>query len=163
MNLHRRNFLSHAGAAGALALMPGGALAQGKPDRITVTSYGGIWERAIRDIFVADFTKRTGVAADVQLGNPNQWLSQVEASPDKPPLHALVATPELAIEAGRKGLVEKIDGSKLKNLKDVSPRFVDICNGKPVANPADGNVGARAVEVLDAMYRSAASRRPEAV
>lgn len=129
MLLRRRDFLSSAGAAGALALLPSGAYAQAKPDRITVTSYGGIWEKAIRECFVADFAKRTGVQADVQLGNPNQWMSQVEASPDNPPLHVLVATPELAIEAGRKGLVDKIDGKKLKNLADVSPRFVDICQG----------------------------------
>jgi predicted dehydrogenase len=41
--------------------------------------------------------------------------------------------------------------------------FVDICRGVPVENAADGVVGARAVEVLDAMYRSAASGRVEAV
>ncbi len=41
--------------------------------------------------------------------------------------------------------------------------FVDLCRGKPVENAADGVVGARAVEVLDAMYRSAASGKAEAV
>ena len=42
--------------------------------------------------------------------------------------------------------------------------FVDICRGLKVDNPASrGTVGQRAVEVLDAMYRSAASGRTEAV
>jgi predicted dehydrogenase len=41
--------------------------------------------------------------------------------------------------------------------------FVDLCLGRPAVNPASGVVGMRAVEVLDAMYRSAASGRPEAV
>jgi predicted dehydrogenase len=41
--------------------------------------------------------------------------------------------------------------------------LVDICLGRPVENPSPGVTGMRAVEVLDAMYRSAASGRMEAV
>jgi predicted dehydrogenase len=41
--------------------------------------------------------------------------------------------------------------------------FVDICRGLDVENPADGRVGQRAVEVLDAMYRSAEKGRPAKV
>ena len=41
--------------------------------------------------------------------------------------------------------------------------FVDLCLGRKTENGAPGLVGQRAVEVLDAMYRSAASRRIEAV
>ncbi|MDE0306309.1 MAG: Gfo/Idh/MocA family oxidoreductase [Albidovulum sp.] len=40
-------------------------------------------------------------------------------------------------------------------------RLVDICRGETVENPADGIIGRRAVEVLDAMYRSADSGRME--
>lgn len=42
-------------------------------------------------------------------------------------------------------------------------RFVDLCLGRPVENDAPGEVGLRAVEVLDAAYRSARSGRLEAV
>lgn len=41
--------------------------------------------------------------------------------------------------------------------------FVDLCIGCKTENGAPGSVGQRAVEVLDAMYRSAASGRIEAV
>lgn len=41
--------------------------------------------------------------------------------------------------------------------------LVDICLGRAVDNPASGLVGQRAVEVLDAMYRSAESGRSEPV
>ena len=41
--------------------------------------------------------------------------------------------------------------------------LVDICLGRSTDNPSPGFVGMRAVEVLDAMYRSAASRRLETV
>lgn len=42
-------------------------------------------------------------------------------------------------------------------------RLVDICRGVPYDNPASGLVGLRATEVLDAMYRSAASGKMEDV
>lgn len=42
-------------------------------------------------------------------------------------------------------------------------RLADICLGKPAVNDAPGLVGQRSVEVLDAMYRSFASGKPEAV
>ena len=42
-------------------------------------------------------------------------------------------------------------------------RFVDLCLDRPVENDAPGEVGMRAVEVLDAAYRSARSGRLEPV
>jgi predicted dehydrogenase len=42
-------------------------------------------------------------------------------------------------------------------------RFADICLGREVENDAPGEVGMRAVEVLDAAYRSARSGRVEEV
>jgi hypothetical protein len=41
--------------------------------------------------------------------------------------------------------------------------FVDACRGQPFYNGADGTVGLRVVQTLDAMYRSAKSGRPERV
>jgi predicted dehydrogenase len=42
-------------------------------------------------------------------------------------------------------------------------RLVDICLGRAVRNEAPGTIGMHAVEVLDAMYRSMASGKLEAV
>jgi hypothetical protein len=41
--------------------------------------------------------------------------------------------------------------------------LVDICLGRQVENQSPGAVGMRAVEVLDALYRSARSARLEEV
>lgn len=41
--------------------------------------------------------------------------------------------------------------------------FADLCAGKPIANPADAEVGARVTETLDAMYRSAKSGQVERI
>jgi putative spermidine/putrescine transport system substrate-binding protein len=128
-SINRRTLLGGL-AAGATALVPRSRVfAQAKPSRITVTSYGGIFEGAVRDTFVADFTKRTGVAADIQLGNPNQWMSQVEANPGKPPVDAVISSVDLVIEIGKKNLLEKPTVEKVPNLADIPQYFVDICQG----------------------------------
>ena len=129
-HVNRRSVLQ--GLVGAAAASPFSGLqayGQAKPDQITVTSYGGVWEGAVRDTFVADFTKRTGVKARIQLGNPNEWISQVEANPANPPIDVIVASVDLALEAGRKGMVEKISVDKVSNLADVPEFFTKVCDG----------------------------------
>jgi predicted dehydrogenase len=70
---------------------------------------------------------------------------------------------ELRRRDGRDEVIALAPGDGAYECETPLRVFVDICNGRAVDNPADGLVGARAVEVLDAMYRSAASGRPEAV
>jgi predicted dehydrogenase len=54
-------------------------------------------------------------------------------------------------------------GSGTYSCVEPVSRFVDLCRGVAADNPAPGIVGQRAVEVLDALYRSARSGRMEAV
>lgn len=126
--LSRRQMLAGAAATSALSftsLRP--AFAQSTP--IVVTSYGGVWQEAIRDYFVADFEARTGGSAEIQIGGPPQWMSQIEASIDNPPIDVLVNTIDLALVAGRTGLVEKIDPSRLTHIKNIPQRFIDAVDG----------------------------------
>lgn len=58
---------------------------------------------------------------------------------------------DLAADAGQYMAVEPIN------------RLAELCHGVNATNEADGIVGMRAIEVLDAMYRSMRSGRPEAV
>ncbi|CAE8582049.1 unnamed protein product [Polarella glacialis] len=51
------------------------------------------------------------------------------------------------------------DGYGPESLK----AFIDSCLGKPVFNGADAIVGLKAVQTIDAMYRSAKSGQPESV
>lgn len=127
--LHRRTILSGAAAAAAGAL-PGAGMARAQArHRLSVTSYAGIWEKAVRDIFVAEFRSRTGMDADVLIGGPPQWMSQIEANKVAPPIHVLVNTIDLALIAGRTGLVEKLDPAKVPSIADVPQRFVDLVDG----------------------------------
>lgn len=95
---------------------------------IVVTAYGGIWEKALRECYVTAFEKETGKTAEVVLGSSPQWLNQVEANPDKPPIHVMMNGIAGALLAGEKGLVEKFTVDKVPNLKDVPQKFRDIVN-----------------------------------
>jgi len=64
---------------------------------------------------------------------------------------------------GRDTVVPLAPGAGAYSCVRPLDRLVSICLGRNVPNPADGMVGMRAVEVLDALYRSAASGQMEHV
>jgi len=64
---------------------------------------------------------------------------------------------------GRDTIVEMPPGSGAYECQKPLNTLVDICLGRPIENQSPGRVGMRAVEVLDALYRSAASGRLESV
>lgn len=131
-NMSRRTLLRNAIAGGvglaASGLRIGHVNAQ--TQTITVTAFGGIWEQTIREVMVPDFTKRTGHRANVLIGGPQQWMAQIEANRAKPPIDVLMNTVDLALIAGRTGLVEPLTKDKVPNLVDIPPRFLEVAEGK---------------------------------
>lgn len=129
MTMNRRSFLGTAAATTSLLGLSGLPLrAQGST--LNVTAYGGVWEQAIRDCFVAPFEAKTGATATVSLGGPAQWLAQVEASPDQPPLDVLIMSPDLAVLAAQGDLMDDFTVEKLPNLAKIPQEFTDACLGK---------------------------------
>jgi predicted dehydrogenase len=70
---------------------------------------------------------------------------------------------ELRRRDGRDTVVPLKPGDGAYTCDEPLRVLVDLCRGKPALNGAPGLVGQRAVEVLDALYRSAESGRMEAV
>ena len=70
---------------------------------------------------------------------------------------------ELRRRDGRDTVVPLKPGDGAYTCDEPLRVLVDLCRGKPALNGAPGLVGQRAVEVLDAMYRSAESGRMEPV
>jgi predicted dehydrogenase len=64
---------------------------------------------------------------------------------------------------GRDAIVELQEGEGGYSCEAPLTTLVDLCLGRPVENRSPGHTGMRAVEVLDALYRSAASGRMETV
>lgn len=70
---------------------------------------------------------------------------------------------ELRRRDGRDEVIPMKAGDGAYTCEEPVKVFVDLCLGRKTENAAPGLVGQRAVEVLDAMYRSARSGRMEAV
>jgi predicted dehydrogenase len=68
---------------------------------------------------------------------------------------------ELRRRDGNDRVVQLAPGDGAYECAEPLRVFVDICRGLKPQNPAPGEVGLKAVQVLDAMYRSAASGRME--
>ncbi len=107
---------------------PGGA--QEKLSKITVVSYGGTWEKSVKENFVSCFRAKTGVAADVLVGSPDEWIQKIQATyQQRPALDMLLSTSAGTVRAIRLGLVERLDESLAPNLKDVPALFKEPFEG----------------------------------
>jgi len=90
------------GAGGGVALLAAGRsplFAAAPP--IVVTAFGGVFEKAIREVIVADFENKTGTKAQVMGGQPEQWMAQVEANRAHPPIDVMLNNVDGAILAGK--------------------------------------------------------------
>ncbi len=99
------------------------------PADLVVTAYGGLWEQAFRQCYVVPFEKATGKTVDIVLGSPSQWINQIVASPDKPPIDIIMNGIDQGLDAARRGIVEHYDVAQVPNLKDVDPKFIAAGQG----------------------------------
>lgn len=123
----RRQFLKQSavlgGAFAADLGLPRSSNAQDKT--IVVTSYGGNWEKAIKQHVVPCFEKATGGRANVLVGQESDWIAKIDAERERPPIHVLVSSAEYAGRIKSMGIAEKITAARVPNLRDVPPLFFD--------------------------------------
>lgn len=91
---------------------------------LVVASYGGIWQTATQKCFVAPFEKKTGKKVDVILGTSSQWMNQIAATPEKPPVDLFLAAPDGVIDAVHRGLGEPFDKAHLPVLSEMDPTLL---------------------------------------
>lgn len=96
---------------------------------LTVTAFGGSWEEAYRACFVQPFEKRTGKTVDVILGSPTQWINQVSASPENPPIDVIVGSVEGGKIARERGLIDAIDESTVPNIRELNTTLLEYGAG----------------------------------
>ena len=121
-NVTRRDFVKGslmAAAAAVPGLVPRPA---GTQERMTVTVYAGVWEKAMRETFLPCFKRDVpNVEIDFLTGNETDWIAKVQANPRRPPVQVMLAGVVHSLTAKRLGLLEKIDPAKVPNLKDLPP------------------------------------------
>ncbi len=114
-------------AAGLVALgvasLPRAAGAEGKPDKIVVAAYGGIWAESVRKNIVPCFTKKTGVKVEIVNGESADWMVRIRANPAKPPIDIAPLTEADAFRAAKDGLLDKITAAKVPDLSDIPDKF----------------------------------------
>lgn len=124
---NRRTFLQVMAGTSILALGHRPSFAQAAP--LVVGSYAGIFEKAMKTTFVAQYSAAKNREVTLSIGAPSQWLSQNQANPQDPPIDIVLASPRDAVIEGRKGNLQKIDPARVPNLADVPAQFVDVCEG----------------------------------
>ncbi len=117
----------------AVALSISSATAASAAD-LTVGAFGGIWERSLRECAIAPFEKATGKTVEVVLGAPVQWMNQIAASPDQPPLDVIFMPSDNAFEVVERGLAEKFTPEKVPNMSELTPYFAEIGKGYGVVH-----------------------------
>lgn len=120
----------HAGRAGVAAALFGMLpVASALAADLTVTAYGGAWEKAYRTCFVQPFEKASGKTVDVILGGPMQWINQVAANPARPPIDVMIGLVDSGEVARNRGLVDPVTPAEVPNLAQLKPNLVELGGG----------------------------------
>jgi len=101
---------------------------------LTVGAFGGIWEKSLRECAVAPFEAATGKTVEVVLGAPAQWMNQIAATPDKPPLDVIFMPTDNAYEVVNRGLADKFTLETVPNMAELTPYYAEIGEGFGVAH-----------------------------
>ncbi|MEX2694251.1 polyamine ABC transporter substrate-binding protein [Rhizobium mongolense] len=100
-------------SAALLALIPLGAVAQDRTLTISVYAFA---QDDFETLVYDPFEKQCGCKLVVETGNSVERLAKIEANKANPVVDMAVVSMADALSASRKGLVEKIDPSKLTNF-----------------------------------------------
>jgi putative spermidine/putrescine transport system substrate-binding protein len=126
LRLDRRRFLKGVLAAGAVASAPAAAGASSHiGGTITVTSYGGPWEKFMRSTIVPGFEKaHPGAKIDLAIGLSKDWVAKLKAAgKDNSPYDVVITNEVWAAPLRAEGYYTKLPSDKVPNLKDVRPNL----------------------------------------
>lgn len=92
---------------------------------IVVTSYGGPWERFMRETIVPAFkAEYPNVNVELAVGLSRDWIAKLRAAgKDNPPYDIVIANAVWVSAARREGFFEKFTEQTVPNLKDVWPEL----------------------------------------
>lgn len=80
-------------------------------------------EESLRKCTIEPFEAKTGKTVAVQLGGSAQWLNQITATPDQPPIDVLLISSDAAFDAVHRGLVEHLTTDQVPALAEIAPSF----------------------------------------
>lgn len=124
------------GVRAAIAAIAGGVASVGgaQAEDITVGAFGGVWEESLRTCVIEPFEAETGHTVNVTLGTPVQWINQIAASPQDPPIDVFYTNSDHAFTIVDSGLVEKLTVKQVPAISELEPYFAEIGDGYGVVH-----------------------------
>ncbi len=109
----------------ALCGLPTSGRAAPVSGTLVVTSYGGPWERFMRETIVPGFeSEHPGVKVELSVGLSRDWIAKIRAAgKDNPPYDVVIANAVWVSAARLEGHFEKYTEQTVPNLKDVWPEL----------------------------------------
>lgn len=145
----RRQILGAMGAAAGAGLFGLPALAN--PNRLVVTTLGGVWEKFWRSTIVPAFQKQTSAEIAVDVGNGRTYTANMRvAGMANPPYSMIMVNEVFAAVLRKEGYFEKLDLTKLPNYADTYP----------IARATDGWGVVGAVSPIGIGYRTDLVKTP---
>jgi len=118
----RRRFLSSAAALGVGSGLGMPHVARAQAKTITVSCYGGAYEKFFREKLIPDFEKETGATVKLALGTAKDNIPLMRAGGvDNPPLDVCMTNEVIAEILRSEGYFTPIPTDKVPNIKDVAP------------------------------------------
>ncbi|MBK1842090.1 extracellular solute-binding protein [Azospirillum sp. YIM B02556] len=145
----RRNVLVGAASAAAYAVLGKPALAQERPT-VTVTTYGGIFEKTIRERVIPDFEAKHPFKVNLVVSDDGDVLAKLVVARGRPPFDAVMIDHETAIMMNEADLLAPDQSAKL-------PRVAEAY--KSMVPPACAVYG-MTIYKFDLVYRTTAFQTP---
>jgi len=89
---------------------------------LVINSYGGPFEKFMRDEIIPVFEKETGIKTTLDIGLAKDWLATLRASgPENPPYDVLMVNAIWAALMRTEGFFEPLPIAEIPNMKDLYP------------------------------------------
>lgn len=119
--LTRRRLLQRASALAAASTLSTPYISRAQARTLTVTAYGGAYEKFFRETLIPDFEKHLGVKVAMQIGPGKDHVATLRAAgPDNPPVDVCMINEVLADILRGEGYFVPLLTDKITNLGDVA-------------------------------------------
>lgn len=120
--ISRRGFIASAAAFGAAAGVAKPYIANAQAQQITVTSYGGPYEKLFRSRLIPIFQKETGATVQLSLGTARDNIPLMRAAGvDNPPVEVVMTNEVIADILRTEGYFTPLSEEAVPNLKKIAP------------------------------------------
>jgi putative spermidine/putrescine transport system substrate-binding protein len=125
--LSRREYLMRAGALGGMMATTGcigsSNRSGGKPDTLTLSTWGGSWQDLLIKAVVKPYQKETGINGNYTLGNAPNRLSKLIAQQNSPPADIYNLNSSGLVKGSKSGVWHDLNENLVPTLSKIPDQF----------------------------------------